>query len=70
MSFFNFDPSIPRWTLSGKIWIYFAFAVPLTIMTVGLWVLWQLAQRRALQVAKKGEDRTGWWIEMRKSTTS
>lgn len=38
MSFFSFQPGYQnKWGVSQKIWIYFAVAVPLTMVTVILW---------------------------------
>ncbi|KAH0496775.1 hypothetical protein TgHK011_004121 [Trichoderma gracile] len=47
-SFFNFDAPTGVWRLSGHFWIYWAVAVPLTVVTVvswfwGTWVLDRLA---------------------------
>ncbi|KAH8171585.1 corA-like mg2+ transporter protein [Sarocladium implicatum] len=36
MSFFNYEAD-SGWVMSGKIWIYFAFSIPITILSVGLW---------------------------------
>lgn len=36
MSFFSYEPET-GWVMSAKIWIYFAFSVPITIFTVALW---------------------------------
>ncbi|ORY18334.1 hypothetical protein BCR34DRAFT_529167 [Clohesyomyces aquaticus] len=42
MSFFDYTPSQgtepSRWSVSGKFWIYWAFAIPLTCLTMGTWV--------------------------------
>lgn len=40
MSFFHYEAS-SGWTVSGKVWIYFAFAVPIAFATVFLWSNWQ-----------------------------
>ncbi|KAI1330407.1 hypothetical protein F5Y16DRAFT_363054 [Xylariaceae sp. FL0255] len=42
MSFFNFDPDADVWRVSNKIWIYFAFAAPVTLATFLGWYFWQL----------------------------
>jgi len=43
MSFFSFTPGSEtqhqKWSVSEKIWIYWAFVIPLTAMTLGLWIL-------------------------------
>lgn len=45
MSFFNYTPPQDgrggEWLISEKFWIYWAFAVPLTVLTLGMWVLRQ-----------------------------
>ncbi|KNG45209.1 hypothetical protein DDE82_001768 [Stemphylium lycopersici] len=45
MSFFNYTPPQDgrsgEWSISEKFWIYWAFAVPLTALTLGIWVLRQ-----------------------------
>lgn len=33
-SFFNFNPDEKRWSVSDKFWIFWAFSVPVTIVTV------------------------------------
>ncbi|KAH7131009.1 hypothetical protein EDB81DRAFT_129965 [Dactylonectria macrodidyma] len=38
-SFFSNDNGV--WAVSGKIWVYCAFAVPVTILTCVLWYYWQ-----------------------------
>ena len=35
MSFFNYDPDL-GWTVSGKIWVYFAIAGPVTVIAMAL----------------------------------
>lgn len=46
MSFFSFSPD-SGWTVSGKIWVYWAFAVPLTLGSFLLWYYY-LARTPAL----------------------
>ena len=41
MSFFNFDPEGGGWSVSGKIWLYFVIAGPVTCITVLVWFYWQ-----------------------------
>ncbi|KAG8677612.1 hypothetical protein FPOAC2_03745 [Fusarium poae] len=41
MSFFNVDDDTGQWSVSRKIWMYFAIAIPVTFITSGLWLLWQ-----------------------------
>lgn len=41
MSFFNVDDDTGEWTVSSKIWMYWAIAIPVTLITNGLWLLWQ-----------------------------
>jgi hypothetical protein len=40
MSFFNFDQDT-GWSVSGKIWLYFAIAGPVTLITILVWFFWQ-----------------------------
>ncbi|KAH8589902.1 hypothetical protein B0O99DRAFT_745712 [Bisporella sp. PMI_857] len=40
MSFFSFNPDTDEWTVSGKFWVYWAVAIPITGITAGLWSLW------------------------------
>ncbi|KPM45171.1 hypothetical protein AK830_g1382 [Neonectria ditissima] len=40
-SFFDFDADADRWSVSGKFWLYWAFAIPVTFATSGLWYIWQ-----------------------------
>ncbi|PSN59119.1 hypothetical protein BS50DRAFT_580199 [Corynespora cassiicola Philippines] len=44
MSFFNYSPAqdgqANAWSISDKFWIYWAFAVPLTCLTMAVW-FWQ-----------------------------
>ena len=44
-SFFNFSPGNStdpqHWTVSENFWIYWAVAIPATVVTVFIWVLWQ-----------------------------
>ena len=47
MPLFRWDDD---WVVNKRLWVYFAFAVPLTALTVGLWYVWQRqAMRRASQ---------------------
>ncbi|RBQ76343.1 hypothetical protein VDGD_00871 [Verticillium dahliae] len=56
MSFFNVDDGTGEWSVSNKIWIYWAFAVPVTLVTTGLWYRWQ---RKLYQpVIKVSHDKT------------
>ncbi|GKU07179.1 hypothetical protein FLAG1_10102 [Fusarium langsethiae] len=41
MSFFNVDDDTGEWSVSKKIWMYWAIAIPVTLLTSGLWLLWQ-----------------------------
>lgn len=40
MSFFNYDRDL-GWAVSDKFWLYWVFAIPTTIATGLLWLLWQ-----------------------------
>jgi hypothetical protein len=45
-TFFNFTPAIqspdghPHWTMSSEFWIYFAVAIPVTLLTIAFWFIW------------------------------
>jgi hypothetical protein len=53
MSFFHYEPSQDNpngeWSISEKFWIYWAFAIPLTCLTMGIW-FWR--QKMAQHVKK------------------
>ena len=51
MSFFNYADS--GWRVSGKIWIYWAFAIPTTLLTVLIWYVWS----RTFSPGKRGQSR-------------
>lgn len=52
MSFFNYDQNL-GWRVSGKFWIYWATAVPTTILSTALWFYWQWDSSRLEQVPKQ-----------------
>lgn len=41
MSFFHYDAGGNGWAVSPQIWIYWAFAVPLTVVSAAMYYLWQ-----------------------------
>lgn len=45
MSFFNYQPATSdapaSWSVSSKFWIYWAVALPVTAVTIGMWLWWQ-----------------------------
>ncbi|KAL9112360.1 MAG: hypothetical protein Q9187_007783, partial [Circinaria calcarea] len=49
MSFFDFSPSRENqsneWRVSEKIWIYWVTALLLTLLTMGVWLVWQYSER-------------------------
>lgn len=49
MSFFHFtdgdNASPARWTVAAEFWIYWAVAIPITGITLGLWYTWQNRSR-------------------------
>ncbi|KAK7419057.1 hypothetical protein QQX98_003559 [Neonectria punicea] len=51
-SFFNYDADSDRWSVSGKFWMYWVFAIPITLATSGLWFVWQ----KAYQPQLMGDD--------------
>lgn len=40
MTFFRYSDS-GEWDVSDKFWLYWAFAVPTTLLTIGFWLVWQ-----------------------------
>ncbi|RJE21848.1 hypothetical protein PHISCL_05799 [Aspergillus sclerotialis] len=42
MSFFDFSADSGGWSVSSKIWIYWAFAIPITAATAFLWYFWSV----------------------------
>jgi Mg2+ and Co2+ transporter CorA len=40
MSFYNFNPDTGKWILSSKVWIYWAVTIPVTVLTVLIWLRW------------------------------
>ncbi|KAI1847988.1 hypothetical protein JX266_006101 [Neoarthrinium moseri] len=42
MSFFNYDSITGDWQVSDKFWLYWAVAIPVTIMTMLCWYIWSL----------------------------
>ncbi|KAI9885707.1 MAG: hypothetical protein M1823_002472 [Watsoniomyces obsoletus] len=48
-SFFDFTPGndgrSENWSMSSKIWLYWALVVPLTAGTIGAWYIWQQLSR-------------------------
>jgi hypothetical protein len=47
MSFFSYDNG-EEWKMSSSIWIYFAWAIPVTVLTTGLWIWWQKSLSNAI----------------------
>lgn len=56
MSFFHYEAD-SGWTVSGKVWIYFVFAVPTALATVFLWSNWQRIFPTHERVARMGNTR-------------
>ncbi|KAM0215124.1 hypothetical protein ACHAQD_008450 [Fusarium lateritium] len=52
MSFFKVDDDTGVWSVSGKFWLYWVIAIPVTLLTGGLWLLWQ----KVYQPPRIGED--------------
>lgn len=42
MSFFNIDENTGDWTMSSRFWIYWAIAVPVTLLTAVVWYMYQI----------------------------
>ncbi|KAK8036684.1 Amino acid/polyamine transporter I [Apiospora rasikravindrae] len=53
MSFFKFDADT-GWTISNNFWIYWAWAVPTTLVTSALWYYWQKQRIPGRSQAEKG----------------
>ncbi|KAK8040860.1 hypothetical protein PG994_013867 [Apiospora phragmitis] len=56
MSFFKFDTDT-SWAMSHNFWIYWAWAVPTTLLTLALWYYWQ--KQRAPERSQAAKGRTG-----------
>lgn len=41
MSFFDYDAGSGSWSVSNKLWVYWAIAIPITAFTIGSWYFWQ-----------------------------
>jgi hypothetical protein len=52
MTFFNFQNEGPE--VSSQFWIYWAVTVPVTIVIVGIWYVWE--KRRDARYDKEDED--------------
>ncbi|OJJ50609.1 hypothetical protein ASPZODRAFT_126502 [Penicilliopsis zonata CBS 506.65] len=39
-SFFNFDAGSGDWGMSDKFWMFWAVSIPITLVTVAMWLLW------------------------------
>ncbi|PSN59027.1 hypothetical protein BS50DRAFT_641288 [Corynespora cassiicola Philippines] len=54
MSFFNYSPAqddqASAWSVSDKFWVYWAFAVPLTCLTMAIWFWRQKWMRRGTKL--------------------
>lgn len=72
MSFFNYDQNL-GWRVSGKFWIYWACAVPTTVISAALWFYWQKdspqleqLQKRVRTLPKDLENElVGVWVDRR-----
>lgn len=53
MSFFHFAPGddggLEQWTVSPEFWMYWAVTIPVTALTVGMWLLFQRWQSRSTE---------------------
>lgn len=48
MNFFTFSPASSDpdlWSISSKFWIYWVTTVPVTLLTVAVWLVWQHSAR-------------------------
>jgi hypothetical protein len=52
MTFFNFQNSGP--TVSGQFWIYWAVTIPVTMIIVGIWYIWE--KKREARYDKEDSD--------------
>jgi Mg2+ and Co2+ transporter CorA len=59
MSFFNYSPDSGSWTVSDKFWIYWAVAIPLTIVASVVWYYWHKVFPSTL-IGDKNEDMDKW----------
>lgn len=65
MNFFNFNsdsnnPYIDGISMSKNFWLYWIITIPLTIATLGIWLMWHYSEvvtgavKRALRVGRAG----------------
>ena len=56
-TFFNFTPASDngpeRWVMSQSFWVYWVFAIPLTLMVAGIWLLWHRRRQREIRMLLK-----------------
>lgn len=55
-SFFNFDGGEAAWTVSDKLWIYWAVAIPVTVFTILLWYFWHRLFPQGLVGDRRGRS--------------
>jgi Mg2+ and Co2+ transporter CorA len=66
MNFFDFseESGVQSWKISSKFWVYWAITIPLTLVTILVWVLafhgdalkWPVARRKKTLEAGKADD--------------
>lgn len=60
MSFFHFAPGaeggLEQWTVSPEFWMYWAVTIPVTVVTVGMWLLFQRWHSRSRDSAIEDQD--------------
>ncbi|KAI0600912.1 hypothetical protein F4775DRAFT_544045 [Biscogniauxia sp. FL1348] len=64
MSFFNFDSGGGDWAVSDKFWIYWACAIPITLITSVLWYFWHKNITPVDHIGLEGQ-RTLTWKRLR-----
>jgi hypothetical protein len=54
MTFFNFQNEGPQPAVSGKFWIYWVITIPVTMVIVGIWYVWE--KKRDARYDKEDRD--------------
>lgn len=59
MSFFHHFPGAgdqaEQWTVSPKFWLYWVVTIPVTLLTIGSWLLFTRKHRSPVSVTPAGE---------------
>ena len=64
MTFFNWQPGAGESIISDQLWIYFAFTVPMTMVVVGGWWLWERKREARYRAEDEDVERGSEMMEM------